>query len=276
VIKTVEERQAGKGTGNWACWEPSEINQLLEAAASWAKQVPPGKKYWLCWNLHPAWCRLQQRLVREVGWTPIVGTDQSGTVPPVLDGSICIDFNAAFKLPCLWSHVPLELVFSWVDRLAFWHGDVLLPPVLMRRYARRFEALDGPVTAAVYCRRNLWQPRGWNNAPRYWEVLGCTTRAASLEQSHCGGGWWRHFQNHPNCREVARLHDYHWDHGGGIRYWEREHGGQVQRIALPCRYHFSTTAQTRLPRNVSKADALGRLDLGAITGALGIQKWVEV
>jgi hypothetical protein len=74
---------------------------------------------------------------------------------------------------------------------------------------------------------------------------------------------------------VTRLHTYHWDHGGGLCYWQREHGGQVQRLALPSRYHFSTAARTPLRRDVAKGSALGALDLGTIAARLGIGKLVE-
>ncbi len=270
VMKTPVERRRGRGTGNWACWEPHELGTLLDAAARWAKQLPPGNKYWLCWNINDAWCRLQQRLVLEAGWTPVVGADCTVSRPTILDGTIFIDFNAGLEMPSVWPHFPLEFVFNWVDRLAFWHADVLLPRAVLRAYAKQFEALTGPVTAAVYCRRSLLKPRRWDNAPRWWEVIGCTTRAASRRQFECGGGWWRHFQNHPYCGPVRDLVNYHWDSGGGIEYWRREHGGTVERLHLDPRYHFSATSRRDLARDVPKGDALGLLDLPAIATELGI------
>src|SRR5579884_170432 len=156
VVKSPEERERGKGHGNWACWLPEELGTLLDAAADWARQLPPGDRYWLCWNVNDAWCRLQQRLVREAGWTPVVGGDPNRPAPTVLDGSVSIDFNRALGLNSVWLHVPLELAFAWAGvRLAFWHADVLLPRPLLRRYARQFEAMTGAVTAAVYCRHSV-------------------------------------------------------------------------------------------------------------------------
>jgi hypothetical protein len=277
VLKTPEEQQRGKGTGNWACWQPAEAGRLHEAAACWARQLPPGDRYWLCWNVNDDWCRVQQRLVREAGWTPLVGADANVANPTVLDGSVRLDFNAALGLPSLWMHFPLELAFGWVERLAFWHSDVLLPRPVLRTYARQFEELRGPVTAAVFNRRNLFRPRGWNNAARWFEVVGCTTRAASLSQFEHGCGWWRHFQNHPNAAEVRNLDHYHWDHGGGIRYWERACGGTVQRLRMNSNYHFTGMANREVHRlgTLHKGDALRQSSLLAIADSLGIRDLVD-
>jgi hypothetical protein len=240
VQKSPEERHRAKGHGNWACWDTAELEQLSVAAARWAAELPPGDRYWLCWNTQDDWCRLQQRLVLEVGWTPVVGVDRSQVAEPtILPGAIRLDFQAGLPAPDMWMHFPLELVFEWADRLAFWHSDLLLPLPVMRDYARRFERLAGPVTAAVYSRRNVFRPRSWDNADRWFEVIGCTTREASQGQFQCGGGWWKHFQNHPNCGPVPDLVNYHWDHGGGIRYWQRVHGGEVDRLWFNDRYHVS-------------------------------------
>ncbi len=241
VIKTPAEKYAGKGRGNWACWDHAENDILVAAAERWSKSVPPGDRYWLCWSVDDAWCRMQQKLILEIGWTPVVGADASITGrTTVLPGAIFIDFLDDLPMPDVWTHFPLELVFGWVDRLAFWHADVLLPRLVLRDYARQFEQLRGPVTAAAYSPRDRFQPRTWNNNDRWFEVIGCTTRAASRSQWECGGGWWRHFQNHPNCAVVPDLHRYSWDHGGGIRYWSEALGGQTCRLAFDARYHVST------------------------------------
>jgi hypothetical protein len=240
VIKTPADKQIAKGHGNWACWDADETPALLAAAECWASQLPPGDKYWICWSNDDAWCRVQQRLVLEVGWTPLVAADVSlGGEPTVLPGAVRLDFAAGLPLRDVWMHFPLEMAFAWVERLAFWHSDVLLPRPLMQAYARQFDDLSGPVTAAVFSRRDLLRPRGWNNADRWFEVIGCTTRAASRDQWARGAGWWKHFQNHPNCQVVPDLHRYNWDHGGGIRYWQRQHGGQVCRLQFDSRHHVS-------------------------------------
>jgi hypothetical protein len=273
VLKTPAAKYVGKGRGNWACWDRDEKGLLLAAAERWAKQLPPGDRYWLCWNVDDAWCRLQQKLVLEAGWVPVVGADVSmAGRTTVLPGAVFIDFLDGLPMPDVWTHFPLELVFGWVERLAFWHADVLLPRPVLRAYARQFEAISGPVTAAAYSPpRNRLRPRTWNNNDRWFEVIGCTTREASRGQWGCGGGWWRHFQNHPNCAVVPNLHLYSWDHGGGIRYWE-DRGGQACRLPFQTRFHVShyhrpdlrpagrTLAAVDLPRFAAELDVEDLLD----------------
>src|SRR3954469_7143592 len=82
VVKSPDEKFRAKGHGNWACWDTAELGQLAAAAASWAAQLPAGDRYWLCWATHDDWCKLQQRLVLEVGWTPIVSGDCSHVPEP--------------------------------------------------------------------------------------------------------------------------------------------------------------------------------------------------
>jgi hypothetical protein len=250
-----------------------EVPVLLAAAERWAKQLPPGDKYWLCWSNDDAWCRVQQRLVCEVGWTPIVAADASLAGPlTVLPGAVPLDFAAGLPGPDMWMHFPMELVFGWVDRLAFWHSDVLLPRSAMRSYARRFEQLTGPVTAAVFSRRDVLRPLGWNNADRWFEVVGCTTREASRDQWAGGCGWWKHFQNHANCPIVADLHRYNWDHGGGLRYWQRMQGGQMCRLRFDTRCHVSAYHRPDL-RPAGRP--LTAVDLARFAAELGIVDLVD-
>lgn len=274
VIKTSQERFIAKGHGNWACWETSELDRLHALAESWASQLPAGDKFWLCWNNDDAWCRLQQRLVLAVGWTPIVGIDRTlAAKTTILEGAIGIDFQKGLEAPEVWMHFPIELVFGWVKRLAFWHSDVLLPLPVMRDYAMQFDELHGPRTAAVFSRRSLLHPRAWNNADRWFEVIGCTTSAASEDQWRRGSGWWKHFQNHPNCPPVSDLNRYHWDHGGGIRYWQRAHGGEVVRLQFDRRFHATHYERPDLrPRGCSLGDA----DLKQMASELDICQLLDV
>jgi hypothetical protein len=158
-------------------------------------------------------------------------------------------------------------VFGWAERLAFWHADVLLPRPAMRDYALRFEHVHGPMTCAAFSPRNRLKPRTWNNNDRWFEVIGCTTREASRSQWDCGGGWWRHFQNHPHCPIVPDVHRYSWDHGGGIRFWEEAHGGKTHKLRFDTRCHVS---HYHRPDLRPTGRSLGAVNLAEFTSELGI------
>lgn len=139
-----------------------------------------------------------------------------------------VDFNAGLNLPVLYPHFPLEFAFLFVDRIAFWHSDLLLPEPKMREMAKQFAELPDGSTAAV-------STAGWRDIfslrhRRFWELIGCTTRSASRDQYEKGCGWWLNFQSHRN-RSVnsgdSQLPNYYWDHGTGVYYWKRRHGGTV-------------------------------------------------
>lgn len=221
------------GTGNWRSFD-LPLDRVRAAAARWAAAIDGVERPWLCWNLNDAWCTVQQRLVRAVGWTPVVGWDPACRTgpPPLVDGAIAIDFNATLGLPTLWLHFPIEFVFLWAPRLAFWHADLLVRLPKLEAVARMFESLRDHETAAVACYgglMNLFRFR----THRYWELLGCTTRGASAEQFRLGCGWWRHFELHPNCpdeRERKRRSRHYYDSGVGIMYWKRRYGGKVREI----------------------------------------------
>ena len=70
---------------------------------------------------------------------------------------------------------------------------------------------------------------------RFWELCGCTTRAASENQFYNGTGWWRHFELHPKCvleEERKRRSAYHYDSGVGILYWKNRYHGVVRPIDI--------------------------------------------
>src|SRR5262249_52326495 len=108
------------GTGNWEAFDRG-LDEVRRAAEPWKQALRGCEKPWLCWNLNDRWSLVQQKLVRSVGWTPVVGWDPSNGVgcPPLIPEAIAIDFNADLKLPTLWVHVPLEFAFLWTERLAF-------------------------------------------------------------------------------------------------------------------------------------------------------------
>lgn len=216
-----------RGMGDWVAWG-DDTELIFEAAIAWRARLAGVAFPWLCWNVDPDWSLLQQRLVLEVGWTPVVGFDPRVGPPPVLPHSILIDFNEKFGLPTLYPHFPLEFAFLFCERIAFWHSDLLIRLTKMRDIAEQFKSLQQGQLAAVSSigLRSVFFPR----EQRFWELVGCTTKDASRDQYEKGCGWWKCFFAHKN-RAVNRadrhLNDYYWDHGAGIMYWKRKHGGKV-------------------------------------------------
>jgi hypothetical protein len=221
------------GTGNWEDFRIS-LERIYEAAAEWKARLAGVRRAWMCWNVSPRWSRLQQRLVRHAGWTPVLGFDPRVGPPPVEPGSILVDFNASFGLPVMWPHFPLEFAFLWADRLAFWHADLLCRLPVMEQLAKTFEALEDGQMAAVLDkggRRNYLNFK----SHRFWELCGCTTRAASENQFYNGTGWWRNFALHPKCtvpEERQRRRAVSYDSGVGIMYWKKKYNGSVIPISI--------------------------------------------
>ncbi|MDZ4129275.1 MAG: hypothetical protein U1E02_34635 [Hydrogenophaga sp.] len=220
-----------RGMGNWEAWG-DDIEPIFRAAEKWAVALNGVVHPWLCWNVDSDWCLLQQRLVRSAGWTPVVGFDpRVGPPKHVLPESIVVNFNADLCLPVLYPHFPLEFAFLFVERLAFWHSDLLLSESKMRDMAGLFAELPDGATAAV-------DSTGWRDLfslskRRYWELIGCTTQEASRKQYENGCGWWLNFQSHKNRGVNAgdrKLPMYYWDHGAGIFYWKQRHGGRVHSL----------------------------------------------
>lgn len=266
-------------TGNWYRFDlPWDV--VVAAAARWRANVAGHPQLWLCWNVNDAWCLVQQELILEQGWTPVVGWDPLCGVgrPPLADGAIAIDFTADLGLPGLFMHVPLELAFLWIEhKLAFWHSDLLLPRPLLRTLAARFTALQPDEMAAVYSYgglRNLLRTR----VHRYWELCGCTTQAVSQDQYDKGCGWWTNIAYHPNApgssAEQAERKALHIEHGVGIRYWQQKYGGRVQKIreSSLAPYHFSVTSVPEYQIAENKALEMEiNFDLRSLCIRLGIE-----
>lgn len=221
-----------RGKGNWDDFT-FPLDSIYEAASVWREALAGVDRPWLCWHVSDRWCKLQQRLVQEIGWTPIIGFDPRGGPPKtVLPGSIAIDFNERFGFEVMWPHFPLEFAFLFAERLAFWHSDLLCRLEVMRKLKGIFEMLPDGAMAAVRdlgSRRRIYRFRHH----RYWELVGCTTRSASKSQFECGAGWWRCFASHPNCTDAKERHrrnKYYYDHGVGIMYWQRICHGRVINI----------------------------------------------
>ena len=274
------QQQGRSGTGNWEAFDRS-MADVRQAATHWERAVRGCEKPWLCWNLSDPWCLAQQKLVRAMGWTPVVGWDPSNGVscPPLIPEAIPIDFNAHLKLPTLWVHVPLEFAFLWTPRLAFWHADLLMRLPKLRKAVQIFEGLPEGEMAAVFSyggRRGLLKPRSY----RYWELLGCTTRAASQSQFDRGCGWWRCIWSHPSCpdeQERARRRQYSYDHGVGIRYWKRRYGGRVQGISerWVAEGHFGSFSVPGYRQAASKSEEMAlNFDLAEIGRRFGIEEFV--
>ncbi len=218
------------GQGNWGAVKDLnfDVKEILDASMTWKLHTAGIEKGWLVWNVLDDWCYAQQQLVESVGWIPIVGFDpRVGPPKKLTKGAIVIDFNKALNLPVLYPHFPVELMWQFIDKLAFWHSDLLIRRPLMTELASKFEHMKNGVTAATY------QFPGWRNIftkQRYWELVGCTTKAASLNQFENGTGWWMAFADHPNCpseTEYRRRKRAYWDHGSGIHYWKKRYHGEV-------------------------------------------------
>lgn len=229
-LKKADISQVGKG--NWEGFT-IPLDGIYEAAAEWKRALIGVERPWLCWNVSDRWCKLQQSLIQEVGWTPIIGFDpRCGAPKTVLPGSIVIDFNAHFDLPVMWPHFPLEFAFLYSDRLAFWHADLLCRLEVMQKLATTFGELpDGEMAAVrdIGGRRNLLH----FHKHRYWELVGCTTKTASESQFRHGCGWWRNIKDHPKCideKERTRRARYYYDSGVGIMYWKRRYQGKITEI----------------------------------------------
>ena len=219
------------GTGDWSGFT-TPLELVFEAAASWKQVLSGVDKPWLCWNVSPRWCLLQQRLVSHVGWTPVVGFDPRTGPPPLLPGAILIDFNEPFRFPVMWPLFPLEFAFLFADRLAFWHADLLCRLPVMERIAAQFSSLADGRTAAVLDKGGIRNSLNFKSH-RFWELCGCTTRSASESQFYNGTGWWRNFWQHPKCvleEERARRKQYSWDSGVGILYWRDNYRGDPVSI----------------------------------------------
>ena len=236
MTETREELLFKCGQGNWRafglCGLPLEM--VMEAAEAWRAQLRGIRRAWLCWHVSEDWSLVQQRLVSSIGWTPVVGFDpRVGAPRQLVKDAVVVDFNRGIGLPVLYPHFPLEFAFHFVeDRLAFWHSDLLIRRSKFEPLGRRFETLTDGETAAT------WVFPGWRNMLlkrqiRYWELVGCTTPAASRDQFEKGTGWWKTFWDHPNCpneRERQRRRRQYWDHGTGIYYWHRFCGGRVVTV----------------------------------------------
>ncbi|ABM62325.1 hypothetical protein [Halorhodospira halophila] len=232
---TDQQRQwLREAKGNWDVFPASRVAEIEACSQQWREQLRGVAKPWLCWNVDPDWCRVQQRLVKSVDWTPVVGGDPRSGEPPLEEGAVRVDFNAGFNYPIMHFLFPVEFSHLFCGRLAFWHSDLLVRQSVLQDLAEWFEALpDGHISALDS--RRPWYKRWYGKRDRFWELIGCTTAGASRSQFEVGAGWWRNVWRHPNCPDSLRARlrrQYDYDHGGGILAWHEIHGGKVHPIDL--------------------------------------------
>lgn len=273
-------RDSGRrGTGNWNAYDLG-LEPIYAAAEKWREAVKGVDYPWLCWNMDDEWCKVQQRLVLDMGWVPVVGWDPNSCpeTRTILPGAIAIDFNADLQFQALWSHFPLEFAFLWTDRLAFWHSDLLVRTPLLKEFAEKFKNLPDKEMYAVKCTLG-WTGFLKTKKHRYWELLGCTTKGASQHQFETGCGWWRHFYDHPNTPvdDAANRRKYYYDSGVGIMYWKNHCGGVVHDISEKqiMEGHCTQIGNKNYQKAGSKTEELAlNFDLTRVAKQLGLEKYL--
>lgn len=227
-----EEKLYRTGKGHWNHFA-MDLGIIFKAAESWKKQTDGQKKLWLCWNVDPQWCLVQQKLVKDAGWTPLVGSDPRAPVPILLDGSIYIDFNADLNLPMVHMLFPIEFAFLFTEKLAFWHSDLLVRENKVEKLTTIFDSLNDGDMAVTKPNRGL-KNTILDKYSRYWELAGCTTKSASESQFKTGAGWFGHVAYHPNSprSEFKKKSKLFYDHGAGIKYWAKTHKPSKAKVKL--------------------------------------------
>jgi len=218
-----EEKLFRTGKGHWNHFS-IELDLIFEAAEKWKRETEGCDKLWLCWNVDPEWCLIQQKLVSDAGWTPLVGSDPRAKNPILLNGSLYVDFNKILKLPMLHMLFPVEFAFLYSERLAFWHSDLLVRECKVNSLVKVFNSLQAGDIAVTKPNRGI-KDRILGKYDRYWELAGCTTKAASKSQFDTGAGWFGHVAYHPNSPhdEFKKKSKIYYDHGSGIKYWAKNH-----------------------------------------------------
>ena len=289
-FRDYEIELAQLGQGQWSAFRALDIdlNELQQIAREWGRQLEHVERPWLCWNVDSDWCLVQQKLVREAGWTPLVGFDpRVGPPARVLPEAVVFDFNGSLCLPLLYPHFPLEFAYLFASKIAFWHSDLLVRRDKIHGLARIFESLADGSTAACRTDPGLrYRYLPWRQ--RYWELVGCTTRSASRDQFEKGCGWWMAYWAHPHqTRSEAVRRWRYWDHGAGIWHWQKHAGGDVVMLdaATYAEGHFTKIGKkdyvgAREPngsdarRNMSE-ELVRNFDLGRACESLGLSDLLE-
>lgn len=219
-------RSEGKaGPGSWKAWRFG-MEPIQEAAKEWKKILEDIEYPWLCWNISDRWCIVQQKLVAITGWTPIVGCDTNIDNPTILPGSVYVEFNRTLQLPVMQMQFPIEFVFLFTKRLAYWHSDFIANISDMHKFSAIFKSLRDGEMAVTWTLRGLFGFK-FRKLNRIFELIGCTTAKASREQFEIGCGWWRDTAFHPNYNDKNNKKMPFYDHGTGITIWHKKYGGKV-------------------------------------------------
>jgi hypothetical protein len=218
------------GMCNWKGFSLS-IQQIEVAAQQWKKALEGIELPWLCWNVDPEWCLVQQKLVKLAGWTPVVGGDPRAAAPEILDGAISIDFNKELNLPNMHFLLPIEFTWLFTKKIAFWHSDLLVRKEKFINIANKFSALKNGDMGVTIPNRSL-KMKLLSQNDRYWELIGCTTSLASQSQFENGAGWFSNILHHPNCssKEFVKRKSVYYDHGAGIKYWHKHYASSESNI----------------------------------------------
>lgn len=253
------------GTGCWESWGP-ELGPLELAIEDWRDQLAGIEKPWLCWCVVDRFCKIQQRIVAEFGWTPVVGHDPKGETPTILDGSVQLDANKYLNLPTIWHAFVPEFTFAIAPRLAFWHSDLLVSRKHMQYLVNMFDNLRDGETAA--CRQRGWWLKKTQPCPG---LVAATTREASRDQWRHGCGWWKWFSRHPNFRDDYVCNEQTWDTGRGIWYWQKNHDGCARRIVPDETGHCRVPWQQWKGQSYKGDTMTDHHDVGQVVKALGIK-----
>ena len=213
------------GTGHWEAFRELKLDMadIHAAGQKWAAAVGGVQRPWLCWNVDHDWCLGQQKLVREVGWTPVVGFDPRVGLPPrsstVRSVSISMNHSAYPRCGCTFHSSS-----SSCSATASHSGMRTRPRSCnkMRAVAERFAKFSPTAPRPRSCRTRTAGNTLARKKRRYWEVLGCSTRGSSRDQFEKGCGWWRNFWMHPStpASQASEREAYYYDSGAGIRFWQ--------------------------------------------------------
>ncbi|MEG3764945.1 hypothetical protein [Alteromonas sp. 14N.309.X.WAT.G.H12] len=272
IDRRIEGLSFTSGKGNWKGFQVP-LKKIVEASMEWQALCANHPKLWLCWNVDPDWCIVQQRLVKELGWTPLVGSDPRAKPPTLIDGAIHVNFNKHINLPIFHMIIAIEFAFLYVpDKLAFWHSDLLVRREKLRHIEQTIRRMTSNEMLVTQPERGL-KARLLCQQKRYWELLGCTNKHISKHQFLRGSGWMSNIMYHPlspqTLKEKKRRAKQYYDHGTGIHYWAKhykpaDHSIHLIPEALLDEGHFSRIRAKKyrtISPNNSRRDLTSELSL---------------